>query len=335
MQEDARDASDSDGSLADVVEDAPGMDDAGGFGVPANTMNPSGDDGGRADAGGNVDGDLDADGFAADLGPPARCSPAQPFGTPNLVADFDQAAANVDSARLSVDELTVYLGMFHGTSVEMYVATRADVSDLFGPPTPIAALDGSGTINSYGTLTADGLALYMESTRSGRYSLYASKRSSLSSTFSEPAEMDELNAGPTGNGNPYVVPDGSALYFHNDRNGNFDIYRAARNGAAFDSPMPIGIDTSGDEQTPIVSADDLTLYYERPGNALARLWRATRQSRSDDFSNPVPLTELNGPLTVLRPGWISPDECRLYIQEQDSFGGIFIYVAERKPDAAP
>jgi hypothetical protein len=280
------------------------------------------------------DGDVTAagDGDVTDTGTPMHCSRSHPFGVPTLVPSVNTDSGTVESARFSPDELTVYMGMLHGLYLETFVATRRDRANPFEAPQPVSGFNIGG-VTDFATVTADGLALYFESNRSGRYALYASERTSVTVDFPTPVWMDALNTGAEGN--PYVLPDGSALYFHTYRAGNFDIYRAARGTHGFDSAAPIDLDSQLDEADPVVSADDLTLYYARPGNGTAPVWMATRQSRLDAFSNPVPLTELSGPLTVRIPEWISPDDCRLYIQEQDSLGGVFIYVAQRPPDDAP
>jgi hypothetical protein len=56
---------------------------------------------------------------------------------------------------------------------------------------------------------------------------------------------------------------------------------------------------------------------------------ATRKSTAEDFSEPVNVTELEGPLVIDAPTWVSPDGCRLYLQEQDKTSGFWVYVAER------
>jgi hypothetical protein len=275
--------------------------------------------------------DADAGGDS-EVGGEVHCSRSQPFGVPALVPSVNTVSGSVFAARFSPDELTVYLGMLHGPNFETFFATRPSRADQFAAPQPVDPINDTNSVNDFATVTGDGLALYFESSRSGTFGLYASERTSRTSDFSTPVAMTILNGNPSGN--PYVLPDGSALYYHTYRSGNFDIYRASRATSGFESPAPIDIDTTGDEMDPVVSADDLTIYYGRPSDGTP-IWKATRQSKSDPFSNPVPLSELNGPLSVRVPVWISPDECRLYIQERDSLGGIFIYVAERTPDVAP
>jgi hypothetical protein len=265
---------------------------------------------------------------ATDGGTPIPCARSQPFGTPVPVPGLNNFPAMVDSARFSPDELTAYLGMFYPSGAEVFTATRASRDAAFGAPVPIDALNGPA-VNDYATLTADGRVLFMESTRDGTWSLYTAERASALVNFPTPTALTAVNTGHEGN--PYVLPDGSALYFHTYRNNSLEIYRAPRSGGIVGTAASVAaINTANDEETPVVSADDLTIYYRHTGSSQGSIWMATRQSTSDAFSNPVPLSELNGPQNVLRPEWISFDDCRLYFQEQDANGGIWVYVAERK-----
>jgi hypothetical protein len=146
-----------------------------------------------------------------------------------------------------------------------------------------------------------------------------------------PTELLDLHV--YGEGNPYVTPDGGALYFHSYRNYNFDIYRARRTATGFDPPESLSINTAGTESVPVVSPDEKTIYFYRDGDIPGPkgIWMATRESATDPFGMPVSLAELEVPYPPASPTWISPDGCRLYFQEVDPQYGFGIYVAERLP----
>jgi hypothetical protein len=224
--------------------------------------------------------------------------------------------------------------MFHGTQLDLYTATRSSRSDPFGSPKPIGGINTLSEESSP-SVTADGLTLYMQSTRSNAYALYVATRGSTSMDFSMPRELTELEA--NGEGDPYVVPDGSAVYFHSLRTGNYDLFRAQSNvggadgGVGFDTPQPLAINTAVNEAVPVVSPDELTIYYlafnTSDGND--GIWMATRSSLNEPFGAAGPLTGLTGKTPAVQPLWISPDACRLYFQDRDDNGGFLIYVAER------
>jgi len=137
-----------------------------------------------------------------------------------------------------------------------------------------------------------------------------------------------------GEGSPYVVPDGSALYFHVIRNGNYDVYRAKKTPTGFTAPESVSINTSVTDARPVVSADELTVYFYHDAEARgpAGIWMATRRSVNDPFGQLISLVELNAFSSLIEnpyPFWISPDGCRLYFGDEDPQGSFWVYVAER------
>ena len=259
---------------------------------------------------------------------PRVCTSSEPFGKPTLVPGLNGASAAVVSARFSADELTAYLGMFRGPQEDLFVATRASRSEPFGEPTTLTSLNTT-SLEDFASLTGDGLTIYFTSTRDGYYSIYRSSRVSLTAPFSPPVEVRELYS--LGEGNPYVMPGGSVLYFHSFRNYNLDVFRTKKKPTGeFDTPELLSFNTiNHDEQDVVVSPDELTIYFRREGDPLATAWMATRTSVSDPFGPAVALPELNDPYASTSPTWISPDGCRLYLQEVDPGRGFWLYVAER------
>ena len=58
------------------------------------------------------------------------------------------------------------------------------------------------------------------------------------------------------------------------------------------------------------------------------VWVRERQSRDDEFGPAVNVAGVNSPESEF-PGWISPDNCRLYFDSGDVVRDL--YVAERMP----
>jgi hypothetical protein len=260
------------------------------------------------------------------------CMPYQAFGTPTQVPGFDGNITSVVSVRFTPNELTAYLGILHGPQVDIYVvASRARRTDPLGPAMRVNELN-TNFDDEYPTVTADSFTIYFDSTRSGTSDLYRSTRTSTVYQFSAPVELTDLHV--DGEGAPYVLPDGSALYFHTHRNGNFDVYRAQKNATGFDPAESLTINTDADEMAPVVSANELTIYFFRrgdPNGGADGIWMATRSTVTNPFGIPVPLADLSAPYPGATPIWISPDGCRLYLQEKDPQLGYWAYVAERMP----
>jgi Tol biopolymer transport system component len=163
-------------------------------------------------------------------------------------------------------------------------------------------------------------------------------RATVASQFSASAPVAGINAGP-GDSEPFVLPDGSALYFISTRGtngGTTDLYRAARGASGqFTTPTQVStVNTPSTEYSPVLTPDELVLYYasdrpDAPAKGLLDIWMTKRASTSAAFEAPVNVQELNTTGHEI-PDWISPDRCRLYFDRLGSNGiGDKIYVAER------
>jgi hypothetical protein len=263
-----------------------------------------------------------------------QCFSWQPFGAPTPVAGLVDLDDDFLSVRLSPDELIAYMSSGPSGRLDKFdilISSRASRFEPFRPATPLSALNATSE-DSWPTVTADGLTLYMNSTRGGEHQLFVSSRAFVAAEFSTPKELSTLDV--SGEGGPYVTPDGSALYFHSWRAlGSADLYRATRNGASFNAPDRLAvINTDANEFYPVVMPDELTIYYLTNADPLGQngIWMATRASVSEPFGAAVFLRDLTGPLDAL-PNWISPDGCRLYYNQRDASLRHWAYVAERNP----
>jgi hypothetical protein len=271
------------------------------------------------------EGGVEAGAVDADT-PSSSCRSSQPFGTPVLVPVLNPGG-NLWTAQLSPDERVAYLGINTG-QLGIFISVRPNRFDPFGPPTPLSAVNDTSVTDSP-SATANGLALFFESNRSGGYRVYKAERSFLGAEFSKPILLTDLGDVPSGG--PFVTPDGRALYFHSLRESSMDLYRAADNGTGFDPPVRLeGVSTDGaDEYHPVVTPDELTIFYQSSAGMLS----ASRESLDLPFGPPVTLTDLDTLKAgkALAPNWVSPDGCRLYYVQQDDAGTGRLYVAERLP----
>jgi hypothetical protein len=136
---------------------------------------------------------------------------------------------------------------------DLWVTTRIRVSEPWGTPVNLGPTVNSSSEDATPDISADGLALFFFSTRSGgygNYDLWVTTRTTLSSPWGSP-----VNLGPTINSStfdfsPNISADGSTLYFNSGRSGGLggdDIWQVAIN--------PI-VDFSGDG---IVDAVDMCI----------------------------------------------------------------------------
>lgn len=141
---------------------------------------------------------------------------------------------------------------------------------------------------------------------------------------------------------PAISRDGQVLLF-GYTGGDEDLFRATNtgNGARnFEDVTALeALNTGGNEGTPFLSSDGLTLYFyaTRPGGPGDRdLWFATRTNTSDDFAEPHQLLGVNGESYDHLP-WLSDDELTIYYttEREGGLGRSDVWMATRltKSDA--
>jgi Tol biopolymer transport system component len=220
--------------------------------------------------------------------------------------------------RLSADQLTLYFT----SADDNFVATRATLMDEFSNPVPLAAIN-SAAADMAPSLTADGLTYFLETTRAGDVKIFFAKRNAVGEEFSTPVLVEGVNTNDPGviDFQPYVTPNGDALYFGSTRgpDGDHDLYRAEREAGSdrFQPPVALASINSSVDVWPVISPDELTLYFASarslrgsPGNFDVLM--ATRGNKQQDFGAVRLVPGVNSP-DADYPSWISPDACTLYM----------------------
>ena len=173
------------------------------------------------------------------------------------------------------------------------------------------------------SVTADGLTFFLETTRGGGVKIYSAKRNGLDEEFPAPAPVEGVNAADLGvlDFQPYVTPDGGALYFGSSREaGDYDLYRAPREPGTdrFEAPVALAsINSLTSDVWPVVSPDELTIYFGSARNLVGSsgagdVMMATRDSTDEDFGDVRRVLGANSAQNDY-PSWISPDGCTLYM----------------------
>jgi hypothetical protein len=286
----------------------------------------------------------------------AGCDTTASFGAPVLVNELTSAGTDV-GARLTPDGLTVYFASNRalgdagpagfrtfGTLFDIYRATRSAVDQPFGTPVRADDLD-SDAGDAYASLSSTDLTVYFASDRNGGVvRLFSATRATSSDPFGAASEITGVAPDALSDDEPYVTADDSALYFSSARTldagiSGFHVFRSPIDAGVVGPPVliPVRTDDAGLALvafSPVVSADDLTLYFASPalGGGALDVWRATRASKSDPFSNPAPVSELNTSDNEA-PSYLTADGCTLYLHSNrmGGAGRFHIYRASKPP----
>ena len=127
---------------------------------------------------------------------------------------------------------------------------------------------------------------------------------------------------------PRVSPDELSVYFGSDRpggQGGYDVYVATRASisATFGSVAAVGgVNTSSDDSSAAISADQLTIFFESPRSGTDHVYSATRGSTSQSFSNVGPVTGIEQAGSLDAQPFLRADGNELwFISDHNASGG--------------
>jgi hypothetical protein len=138
----------------------------------------------------------------------------------------------------------------------------------------------------------------------------------------------------TNTADPYLLGGGNVMYLSSDLAGNLGLYRSTKVNGAFSTPtlVPgVNLDTSAIENNPVVTPDELTLFFgstRSGGTGDFDIYEARRAHVADGFGAPIELKGLNTAGGDM-PNWVSPDGCTLYFTRQEPNVGYQLYMASR------
>ena len=269
--------------------------------------------------------------FAPDAA--TTCAWDAPFTNVHALAGL--AATKSAAPQLRRDELVIYYQLQDIQDAQAHYdivqATRADRSAAFGAPIPLTTLNQAGANSTNPSVRSDELLVVFSTNRlrlsdPGATDLFVARRSSVGAAFDAPVLVSQLGlVAPTGS--PFLTGDGKELWFSATLDGGAPTtYLAPVLDGGFQAATPRS-DIAGWVAT--LSDDKRTVYFSAGTNSLTNAVRvAHRQGVLDPFSAASLVNEVN--LAGETPGWLSPDQCRLYFSTRRS-GGVDIYVAERTP----
>lgn len=206
------------------------------------------------------------------------------------------------SPTFSDDLLTlVFAQMNSGHLYDLYLATRTDVSDSFGPPQLVGTTQTNET-EAYCSLSADGLELFYVSSDSAPVILSCWRKDRLAE-FGLPTEWTATgwDTKPWRVGYPQFVSKTELVFGvipEDSDSRTIYLTKRANETQPFDSLQPVPF---ADGRSPyFVSRDRLRGYFGSPEG----LYIAVRKSTDEPFRNPVIIV----PARTCGPIWVAPAE---------------------------
>jgi hypothetical protein len=276
---------------------------------------------------------LDA-GPPLDTGATRRCDPSKPFGTPTKFDSLNQSGFYSANPALTKDELTVYFVRRDlnidgaASNYDIYVATRANANEPFGPANRI---DELATLGTEGSVWWANNTLYFGRTANGQTKIYFATRGANNFGNIGPLDFPDSGASSTFYF-PWVRDDGSLMYFVGGSGTSQDLYRISLPYSAGALPQPITELSSGEiETSPRLSSDERSIYFSSSrGPVLGKrdVWVATRLNVADPFGTPKRDDTLSS-IDDDYPSWLSEDSCLMYLTRIDAADVFTVYLARR------
>lgn len=225
-------------------------------------------------------------------------------------------------------------------SFELRIARRGAVTDPFGASERLPGAN-SDAEDSFPSMTPDGLTLVFVSSRQGSGSarLFHAERPSTGVDFSAARPIAWFDGGPSNPlleaAFPSITPDRSTLYFSGRDLELYRVYRAELLGSG-DYGAPVreeSLDDTASSVAFLLSQDRLTFFVSRATDAVhSSIHSAVRATTTEPFGKLEPVEALNEGAVEAHVGWLSADNCRLYLSRRRADAPDFdIYVAERQP----
>lgn len=250
------------------------------------------------------------------------CEPGAPFVS---MADVPIAGSySVEAARFNPTQTIAYLSLcVKGqpvTTCDLYLSPYTLATNQFSAYAPLD-VNNSTSYDSYGTVTPDAKYLVFGSRRSSGLRTYISE--ATGGRFLTAAVLNVIPNVSYVN-EPYLSSDGQTLHLAGAKIGGTtegDIYRARGGPPTYggDSDLVAGVNTPGAEAAPVISDDELEIFFSSdrestgvPAGAALDLFVATRSMTNLPFDVPVKLPALSTVDGIDWPVWLSPDRCDLY-----------------------
>lgn len=281
-----------------------------------------------------IDGSLaDAvvDSAGADAASP-RCNPTSPFGAASLVPNVNSSLEEM-YVWLDPTETTMHLLRSDGVSVLTPVtAVRADKASNFAAP--VATGTFAPIFNASGTeympwITGDGLSAYFHRQEAGNPGIFVSSRGTTSDPFTSGSPVTVAGSPLSDALFPIVSRDGQRLYWQDYSTFRLAVANRIGGPGQFGGRAYV---TSSLVNGPVLSFDELRLFYAATELASADVLVATRAAVGQAFGSPTTVQNVNSSAQDT-PLFISDDDCELYIASRRAggVGGLDVFRAKKAP----
>lgn len=183
---------------------------------------------------------------------------------------------------------------------DIWVTTRATISDAFGPPTNVGAPINGSSFDFAPEVSADSLTLYFASDRPGAFgancNIWSASRTTPAQAFANISVLGSAVNRGNCNDHPTISGDGLTLVFSSDGSAgpsDLDLWISTRatTSAPFGPAKNLGptVNSPGYDSEPSISADGLTLFfasYRSGGLGDKDIWVTTRATTSAEFGIP-------------------------------------------------
>jgi hypothetical protein len=239
---------------------------------------------------------------------------------------------------ISADGLWLYFSSKRsGEWADLWVTTRATVSDPWDPPAPLGSPINSPYTDDTPSISADGLTLYFSSYRpgpdwQGTMDIWKATRQTTDDKWAAPENLRPPINSSVLDWSPSISADELLLVFSSDRPGGIgkkgDLWMTRRSTTEDPWSEPVILEppviSSSVEATPSISNDGLLLFFQsnRPGGygGEVDIWVAMRPTTEANWGTPVNLGPVINTWGLDGHPSISADGSTLYFVSDRSGG---------------
>lgn len=219
-------------------------------------------------------------GVSGDIFTARRTSVMQAFGVASIVTEL-RSGTDDTTPDVSADGLAIYFASDRAAAGDrdLYRSTRPDRSSPWSTPARVLEL-ASPQDDGSGIETADGLALYFSSERSGMGDVYVATRAGRGQPWGAAVPVAGVSEPTRREDQFWIDPTGTLIYFTNrSATTSTDIWRASRRAPdqPFGTAAPVSeLDTISGDSDPWLSPDLRTLVFASDRDGMFDLYITTR-----------------------------------------------------------